>query len=393
MSGVSEHYNLLDPDEADKGITAAMAALRAGELIVIPTDTVYGVAAEAFDQRAVTRLLQAKDRGRDVPPPVLIGTAYAMEGLADGIDDTALALADKFWPGGLSLVFKQQPSLTWDLGENKGTVMLRMPDQDQVLQLLRRTGPLAVSSANRHGRPAPTSVEVAEAELGERVSVYLDGGETPGPVPSTIVDLTRVIPQVLRRGVVTVEQLREVVGAVEIDIEGEDIEYDPEVLARLDEQFDQIDVDEPAESIEPVESVDSIEPVKSVESVEPVESVESDGASRATRDDGSPRTSRRPSPGTTPRRPGPTARTTRLTWTIDPSREHRRCVSTCWCSRSRPLSPTSAPDSPAGSRCASARSPRSGIATSTSCRCPGWVASRSCWASPPRSCSRSTCRS
>lgn len=250
MSGVSERYNLLDPDEADKGITAAMAAMRAGELIVIPTDTVYGVAAEAFDQRAVARLLRAKDRGRDVPTPVLIGSAYAMEGLADDVDETALKLTEAFWPGGLSLVFKQQPSLNWDLGDNKGTVMLRMPDNDHVLQLLRRTGPLAVSSANRHGRPAPTSVEVAEAELGDRVSVYLDGGETPGPLPSTIVDLTRVVPQLLRRGVITLEQLREVVGAVEIDIDGEEDDINPDLLAKLDADFAELQLDKEMEPVD-----------------------------------------------------------------------------------------------------------------------------------------------
>jgi L-threonylcarbamoyladenylate synthase len=250
MSGVSERYNLLDPDEADKGITAAMAAMRAGELIVIPTDTVYGVAAEAFDQRAVARLLRAKDRGRDVPTPVLIGSAYAMEGLADDVDETALKLTEAFWPGGLSLVFKQQPSLNWDLGDNKGTVMLRMPDNDHVLQLLRRTGPLAVSSANRHGRPAPTTVDVAEAELGDRVSVYLDGGETPGAVPSTIVDLTRVVPQLLRRGVITLEQLRDVVGAVEIDIDGEDDVINPDLLAKLDADFAELQLDREMEPVD-----------------------------------------------------------------------------------------------------------------------------------------------
>lgn len=272
MAGVSERYNLLDPDEADKGITAAMAAMRAGELIVIPTDTVYGVAAEAFDQRAVARLLRAKDRGREVPTPVLIGSAYAMEGLADDVDETALKLTEAFWPGGLSLVFKQQPSLNWDLGDNKGTVMLRMPDNDHVLQLLRRTGPLAVSSANRHGRPAPTTVDVAEAELGDRVSVYLDGGETPGPQPSTIVDLTRVVPQLLRRGVITLEQLREVIGAVEIDIDGEEDDIDPELLATLDAEFAELQLDKEMEAVDDeAPASDEAEPAKDTEPAEDAE--------------------------------------------------------------------------------------------------------------------------
>lgn len=285
MSGVSERYNLLDPDEADKGITAAMAAMRAGELIVIPTDTVYGVAAEAFDQRAVARLLRAKDRGRDVPTPVLIGSAYAMEGLADDVDDTAVKLTEAFWPGALSLVFKQQPSLNWDLGDNKGTVMLRMPDNDHVLQLLRRTGPLAVSSANRHGRPAPTTVDVAEAELGDRVSVYLDGGETPGPLASTIVDLTRVVPQLLRRGVITLEQLREVVGTVEVDIDGEEDEIDPDVLAKLnadlaalqnDEPFVPVDDEDEDHSAELAEATDETETTDAAGEQEPDTTVEAE---------------------------------------------------------------------------------------------------------------------
>lgn len=243
MARVSQRFSLLDPDEAALGITAAVAAIRAGDLVVMPTDTVYGLAADPFSNPAVDRLLRAKDRGRETPPPVLVGSVAALQGLADDIDDRVDRLVEKFWPGGLSLILRAQPSLNWDLGETRDTVMLRMPDLDQTLQLLRRTGPLAVSSANRHGRPPATSVEHAEAELGDRVEVYLDGGPTPGDVPSTILDLTRITPQLLRRGVVTDEMLRELIPSMEVDIDGEPMPGE-ELLAEWEAEQARLDAEE-----------------------------------------------------------------------------------------------------------------------------------------------------
>jgi L-threonylcarbamoyladenylate synthase len=245
MTGVSQRFSLLDPDEAALGITAAVAAIRAGDLVVMPTDTVYGVAADPFSIPAVDRLLRAKDRGREMPPPVLVGSVAVIQGLADDIDDRVDRLVEKFWPGGLSLILRAAPSLNWDLGETRNTVMLRMPDHDETLQLLRRTGPLAVTSANRHGRPPATSVEHAEAELGDRIEVYLDGGPTPGDVPSTILDLTRITPQLLRRGVVTDEMLRELIPSMEVDIDGEPMPGQ-ELLAEWEAEQARLDAEEAA---------------------------------------------------------------------------------------------------------------------------------------------------
>jgi len=240
---VSQRFSLLDPDEAALGITAAVAAIRAGDLVVMPTDTVYGVAADPFSNPAVDRLLRAKDRGRETPPPVLVGSVAALQGLADDVDDRVDRLVEAFWPGGLSLILRVQSTVNWDLGETRSTVMLRMPDHDHALQLLRRTGPLAVSSANRHGRPPATSVEHAEAELGDRIEVYLDGGPTPGDVPSTILDLTRITPQLIRRGVVTDEMLRELIPSMEVDIDGEPMPGE-ELLAEWEAEQARLDAEE-----------------------------------------------------------------------------------------------------------------------------------------------------
>lgn len=200
------------PEHGDAQVEAAVAAIRAGQLIVLPTDTVYGVGADAFAPSGVNALLAAKGRGRDMPVPVLIGSWQTLDGLAHSVGPTARALVEAFWPGPLSLVLRQHPSLSWDLGETRGTVLVRMPMHPLALDVLTRTGPLAVSSANRSGQPPATTVSEARAQLGSAVAVYLDGGPTPGPVPSTIVDASRPDepPRVLRLGGVDVDRLREV---------------------------------------------------------------------------------------------------------------------------------------------------------------------------------------
>ena len=197
---------------ASATVEEAVEALKAGRLIVMPTDTVYGVAADAFSPGAVNALLAAKGRGRDMPVPVLIGSLQTLEGIADEVSPTARALIDAFWPGGLSLVFRHPPSLHWDLGESRGTVLVRMPDHPVALDVLGRTGPLAVSSANRSGHPATVTLPDARVQLGAAVAVYLDGGPTPGPVPSTIVDVSQPdeAPRILRLGTVTADELRAV---------------------------------------------------------------------------------------------------------------------------------------------------------------------------------------
>ncbi|MHB8339720.1 MAG: L-threonylcarbamoyladenylate synthase [Mycobacteriales bacterium] len=198
------------PMSSPADLDAAEAALRRGELVVLPTDTVYGLAADAFNPSAVRALLAAKRRSRDTPVPVLVGSWQTIEGLTPGVPAAATELIHAFWPGGLTLIVRQAPSLAWDLGETAGTVAVRMPLHPVALDLLRRTGPLAVSSANRSGVAPATTVEEARAQLGLAVSVYLDGGSCGDPVPSTIVDLTVTPPRLLRAGVVPLARLREV---------------------------------------------------------------------------------------------------------------------------------------------------------------------------------------
>ncbi|MFB2555844.1 L-threonylcarbamoyladenylate synthase [Herbiconiux liangxiaofengii] len=202
------------PAELLTGMRLARSAIGRGELVVIPTDTVYGVAADAFQPRAVQRLLDAKGRTRQSPPPVLIPGSPTLDALATGIPQSARDLVDAFWPGGLTIILRATPSLAWDLGDTGGTVALRMPDDPIALALLADTGPLAVSSANLTGVAAATTAAAAEEMLGSSVSVYLDGGDRLDAVASTIVDATRPDGSitVVRRGAVSDERLREVVG-------------------------------------------------------------------------------------------------------------------------------------------------------------------------------------
>ena len=185
-------FDCSDSTELLTGMRLAKIAIQRSEVVVIPTDTVYGVAADAFSAKGVAALLAAKGRGRQSPPPVLIGKAVTMNALAEHVPAVAHKLAKAFWPGALTMILKSQPSLHWDLGETKGTVALRMPDHKIALALLEETGPLAVSSANTTGLPAATTADVAERYLGKSVSGYLDAGPSPKGEASTILDLTSV---------------------------------------------------------------------------------------------------------------------------------------------------------------------------------------------------------
>ncbi len=211
---MSDPFRCDDPEQRDRGLDAAVAAVQAGQLVVLPTDTVYGVGADAFEPAAVRRLLGAKGRGRNMPPPVLVSARSTLDALTAGRTEETLTLAEAFWPGPLTLVCRQQPSLRWDLGDTRGTVAVRMPDHALALDLLARTGPLAVSSANLSGSAPATTVDAAVSMLGVSVAVYLDGGPTPGPTPSTIVDVTGNPPRVLRPGAIGLDRLREVVPGV-----------------------------------------------------------------------------------------------------------------------------------------------------------------------------------
>jgi L-threonylcarbamoyladenylate synthase len=207
---MSEMFDCADEEQRSAGIAAAVAAVLQGELVVLPTDTVYGIGADAFRPGAVQSLLNAKGRGRDMPPPVLVGSVRAANALVEDLGPYGQELIDEFWPGGLTLICRSSRSLKWDIGETKGTVAVRMPQNQVALDLLAQTGPMAVSSANLTGQPAATTAEGAREQLGEAVAVYLDGGPCETDVPSTIVDLTGDMPRLLRGGAVPIGRLREV---------------------------------------------------------------------------------------------------------------------------------------------------------------------------------------
>lgn len=215
---MSAVFDCSDQDEREAGIRAAEGAARAGRLVVMPTDTVYGLGCDAFDSEAVASLLAAKGRGRDMPVPVLVGSWHTVDGLVRSMSPQARELVQAFWPGGLSLVVEQAPSLAWDLGDTSGSVMIRMPLHPVAIELLREVGPMAVSSANISGHAPATTAQQARDQLGDQVAVYLDGGPSGEAVASTIVDLTGPTPKILREGAITAEHL-----AVVLDMDPEEL--------------------------------------------------------------------------------------------------------------------------------------------------------------------------
>jgi len=213
-TGVALVYNCNDVAVRDVALETATRSVRSGQLVVLPTDTVYGIGADAFNSDAVAALLAAKGRGRDMPVPVLVGSWSTIDGLVAAVPQTMRELIEAFWPGGLTLVVEHAPSLAWDLGDVRGTVAIRMPLHPVAIELLEQTGPMAVSSANRTGRPPATTAVQAQEQLGESVSVYLDGGTAPEGIASTIVDLTAEQPRIVRAGAVSLQALREVVPSI-----------------------------------------------------------------------------------------------------------------------------------------------------------------------------------
>lgn len=209
---MTEVFDCADPERRALGIDSAVTALKGGRLVVLPTDTVYGIGADAFNSAAVAALLSAKGRGRDMPVGVLVGSWHTIEGLVYAMPDGARDLVRAFWPGALSLVVAQAPSLRWDLGDARGTVMLRMPLHPVAIELLREVGPLAVSSANVSGRSPALNADQARDQLGDLVDVYLDSGPSEQQAASTIVDLTGATPRILRAGPVSAERIADVLG-------------------------------------------------------------------------------------------------------------------------------------------------------------------------------------
>ena len=209
---MSQVFDCGDDAQRSAGIASAVSAVKGGRLVVLPTDTVYGIGADAFDNTAVAALLSAKGRGRDMPVPVLVGSWTTIDGLVYAVPAAARELIRAFWPGALSLVVRQAPSLQWDLGDANGTVMLRMPLHPVAIDVLRQVGPMAVSSANISGHPPAVTAGDAREQLGARVEVYLDGGPAVQQAASTIVDLIGPQPKILRQGPVTAERIGAVLG-------------------------------------------------------------------------------------------------------------------------------------------------------------------------------------
>lgn len=209
---MSRIYDCADQDSRAAGLKAAVDAVKAGQLVVLPTDTLYGLGCDAFNNEAVANLLATKHRGPDMPVPVLVGSWDTIQGLVHSYSAQAKELVEAFWPGGLSIIVPQAPSLPWNLGDTRGTVMLRMPLHPVAIELLRQTGPMAVSSANISGHTPPTTVLEARQQLNQNVAVYLDGGECALATPSTIVDISGPAPKILREGAISAERVGEVLG-------------------------------------------------------------------------------------------------------------------------------------------------------------------------------------
>ncbi|HET6532548.1 MAG TPA: L-threonylcarbamoyladenylate synthase [Actinoplanes sp.] len=204
-------YDCRTVADRDRGIAAAVEAAKSGELVVLPTDTVYGVAADAFTPHAVAALHTARGMDRRVAPPVLVGSRHTLDGLVYSLPKAARDLADAFWPGALTIMVEHSPSLQWDLGETGGIVGIRMPLHPVALEVLREVGPMAVTTANKVGQPAPVTAEQARDQLDYSVRIYLEAGVAADPAPSTIVDVTGDVPAVRRAGAIPLEKLRDVV--------------------------------------------------------------------------------------------------------------------------------------------------------------------------------------
>ena len=196
------------PTQNARALARAVEALQRGQVVAFPTDTVYGVGAHAFLPDAVTRLYTVKKRPSHLPIPLLLAEAEEMEAVCTQIPPLAWRLAERFWPGGLSLVLPRAPTVPDVVTAGGETVAVRLPDHDLVRELIRRLGaPLAATSANIHGQPPPVTAEEVAAQLNGRIPLILDGGPCPGGVASTVLDLTVSPPRVLRPGPVTAAQL------------------------------------------------------------------------------------------------------------------------------------------------------------------------------------------
>jgi L-threonylcarbamoyladenylate synthase len=204
-------YDCRTTADRDRGIAAAVEAVKSGELAVFPTDTVYGIGADAFTPHAITALHTARSATQPAPPPVLVGSRHTLDGLVYSLPKAARDLADAFWPGALTILVEHSPSLQWDLGDTGGQVAVRMPLHPVALEVLREVGPMAVTTANKIGQPAPSTADEAREQLEYSVRIYLEAGPAADPTPSTFVDVSGDVPRVLRAGAIPFEKLRDVV--------------------------------------------------------------------------------------------------------------------------------------------------------------------------------------
>jgi len=189
-----------------EAIPQALDILRAGGLVAFPTDTVYGVCALAFDSTAVESIYSAKDRPMEKAIPVLISDLEDLDKVGTDIPEAAHKLAARFWPGPLTILVPKRADLPVAVSTTD-TVGVRVPDHEVARALLRAAGPLAVTSANISGGQSPVTAQEVYEQLGGRIAFILDGGKTPGGVPSTLVDCTRPKLSVLRDGPITLEEL------------------------------------------------------------------------------------------------------------------------------------------------------------------------------------------
>jgi L-threonylcarbamoyladenylate synthase len=207
---VAELFHLEGPDQT--ALDVAKEALEGGAVVVLPTDTVYGIAARPDIVGATDRIFEVKRRSRDLNLPVLVAGSDEAARVAV-FDPRARVLAERFWPGGLTIVLPRSGwANDWDLGEDRETLAVRVPDHPVALALLMRVGPLAVTSANRSGVATPRTCQGVESALGDAVAVYLCAGPAPGDTPSTVIDLTASEARILREGAIPSEA---VFGALE----------------------------------------------------------------------------------------------------------------------------------------------------------------------------------
>ena len=189
----------------------ASVILASGGLVAFPTDTVYGLGALAFNDKAVSRISDVKGRTAEKAIPILIGDFSQLSQVASAVDAQCEKLARRFWPGQLTIVLPRHPSIP-DAVTPLQTVGVRIPDFPAAIELLKMTGPLAVSSANITGMGSSTTVRGVQAQLDGKIALILDGGVTPGGIPSTVMELENGIPKILRDGPIKLEQMLEILG-------------------------------------------------------------------------------------------------------------------------------------------------------------------------------------